>query len=152
MADHFSGRFLPGKALPLRVGGRLEACLRLVHPPQKEPELPDDVVVRGDRRMCGLAFDEGEDLAPLLVDAEKARCPVEADSLEVLEQCVHRGAPRSDLTSNGVADLDDGRHITAVQHLLRHERSIRSAASCSRRRSFSSSSIARIVSPMRVPG
>ncbi len=36
-------------------------------------------------------------------------------------------------------------------HVL-HERSIRSAASWSRRRSFSSSSIARIVSPMRVPG
>ncbi len=33
-----------------------------------------------------------------------------------------------------------------------HERSIRSAASWSSRRSFSSSSIARIVSPMRVPG
>ena len=33
-----------------------------------------------------------------------------------------------------------------------HERSIRSAASWSRRRSFSSSSIARIVSPIRVPG
>ena len=33
-----------------------------------------------------------------------------------------------------------------------HERSIRSAASWSRRRSFSSSSMARIVSPIRVPG
>ena len=33
-----------------------------------------------------------------------------------------------------------------------HERSIRSAASWSRRRSFSSSSMARIVSPIREPG
>ena len=152
MADHFSGRFLPGKALPLRVGGRLEADLRLVHPPEKEAELPDDLVGRGHRRVRRLAFDEVRISRPCSSMPRKRGAPSKPTRSKWRSSACTAGAPRSGVPANRVADLDDGRQITAVEHLLGHERSIRSAASCSRRRSFSSSSIARIVSPMRVPG
>ena len=54
--------------------------------------------------------------------------------------------PFSSAAVPGAPDADT-RTVDVLQ-----DRSIRSAASWSRRRSFSSSSIARIVSPIRVPG
>ena len=67
------------EALPLASSGGTKPDLGVVHPAEKAAELPDDVVGRGNRCERRLAFHVRQDLAALLVDAEKARCAVEAD-------------------------------------------------------------------------
>jgi hypothetical protein len=47
--------------------------------------------VRGQRVLAALAGDERQDLAALLVDAQRARRAGEADVLQVAQQGVHGG-------------------------------------------------------------
>ena len=102
----------------------------------------DDAEHRVGEARVGAGGDELERVAEMAAD--RALAHVGADephgSLPIRAQALQErgGAGRA-----GGGDEDGD---------VLHERSIRSAASWSRRRSFSSSSIARIVSPIRVPG
>ena len=102
----------------------------------------DDVEHRVGEAGVGAGRDEVERVAE--VAADRALAHVGADEphrpLAVRAQALQERR-RAGRARGGDEDGD-----------VLHERSIRSAASWSRRRSFSSSSIARIVSPIRVPG
>ncbi len=102
----------------------------------------DDVEHRVGEAWIGAGGDSVERIAEMAADRPLAHVGADEPygSLAVLAQALQE---RCRAGSSGGGDEDGD---------VLHERSILSAASCSSRRSFSSSSIARIVSPMRVPG
>src|SRR5262245_21483589 len=65
------------------------------------------------------ARDEGEYLASAVVETERARGATEADAVEMVEQSMHRGCPRSGRAAHGVADAYDlTARVAAVQRSL----------------------------------
>ncbi len=141
---------------PADAGGQGESCLCVVHRAEEDAESLDDVVAAGRGLESRLAVDVREDLAAALVDPEHARRSVEADRLEVAQQRVDGGCAIARRAPNRLAHADDDVladvDVAADERNLLHARSIRSSASCSRRRSRSASSIARIVWPIVEPG
>ena len=129
-----------------------EARLGVVHPPDEACQFDDGFVVRGHRWECRYALDVAKDLASSVVDAKESRGAVESGRLEVTKERMDGWAPPGRRPPHGVSDPDDDVDVAACEQLLVHARSIRSAASCSSRRSRSASSIASIVSPMVSPG
>ncbi len=62
------------------------------------------------------ARDEGENLAPLVVEAERARCTMKSDSTEVIEQGVYGRRPGTGRAAHGVSDANDpAAHVAAFQ-------------------------------------
>jgi hypothetical protein len=67
----------------------------------------------------GCAGYKGQDLAPVLIDAERAGCTVEAGLVQVGEQRVDGRRPRPRRAPNGVTHLDDSAaHVAAAQRRL----------------------------------
>ena len=133
--QHRHGEAVPVRGEPFEVEGRLRQD-------DVDSLALDDVQHRVGEAGVGAGGDEVEGIGE--VPADRAPAHVGADdadaALAVRAQALQqRGRPGR----AGRADEDGD---------VLQERSILSAASWSRRRSFSSSSIARIVSPMRVPG
>ena len=50
---------------------------------------------------------KGQDLAPLVVDAQRTRRRTESHLVQVGEQGVHCGSPRSGRSADGISDADN---------------------------------------------
>jgi hypothetical protein len=67
----------------------------------------------------GRAGDEGQDLAPALVDAQWAGRAIETSLVEVGEQGVHGRCPGASRAAHGVTNPDDSAaHVAAAQRRL----------------------------------
>jgi hypothetical protein len=96
--------------LPLRIGRRREVLHSVVEVPdqpchasqlssgfhQREPVRPDHI-----------SGHEGQDLTPLIINAEWARRRAESHLVQVSKQGMHSGSPGSGRTANGVPDAND---------------------------------------------
>ena len=83
----------------------------------------DRVGQRGERARVSLSFDELEDLASARISAEDPR-RIETSALEIAQQGVHRGRPRSSATTDGVADAHRVVEISPERSLFDHRRSV----------------------------
>ncbi|WP_329228591.1 hypothetical protein OG488_11965 [Streptomyces sp. NBC_01460] len=109
--------------LPPCVGGRREVLHGVVEVPdqpchasqlssgfhQREPVGPDHI-----------SRHEGQDLTPLIVNAERTRRLAESHPVQVCKQGMHSGRPWSSRTASGVADAND----TGMASLISGERCI----------------------------
>ena len=106
-------------------GGGPEAVLRVVEPAQHRGDGDEGLVghpVRLQRIGAALAVQVGENLTAALVDAERPRRAGEADPLEVVQQRVHRGRPRTGVAPDRVTDPDHRARVPADERdlLLHH--------------------------------
>jgi len=84
-------------------------------------------------RLCAadrLSGEEGEHLAPLLVDAEWARRAGEILALQVGEQSMHRRCPGTSGAADGVAHSDRAADVPAVETMSPH--AVDSGTACHR--------------------
>ena len=101
----------PGQlAVPARSGRRLKTGHGLVVPQLQLGQRDQGRVgqrVTGQRPVRHLARQVAEHLPVLRIDAEHARGPLEADRLQVAQQCVHGGGVRAHRAPDGPAHPDD---------------------------------------------
>jgi hypothetical protein len=92
-----------------------------VGPPSKPTEARNNFIAVRHRCEGWLPVDIGEDLAPLLVDPEETRCPVETNLLVPPEKRLHSWRLRR--TPHCFADTHNGVDVTAFKRdLFGHDR------------------------------
>lgn len=107
------------------------------HPAAFRPKVGDGVVIVAKQparlfqggvtpgpfrpRMRGadsLPSDIGDDLSPPCIEAQRSRAVAEAGAIQVAEQLVNGGRPRTGRAANGVSDTHDSSDVPTLQRLL----------------------------------
>lgn len=96
--------------LPLRIGRRREVLHGIVEVPDQlgdAGQLPSGLHQREPVGPDHVSRHEGQDLTPLIVNAEWARRRGESHLVQVGKQGMHGGSPRSGGTADGISDAND---------------------------------------------
>lgn len=109
MGDHVIA--LSGdRRLPPRIGRRGEVLHGMVEVPD-QPRNAGQLSSGIDQRELvwpdHISRHEGQDLTPLIVNAERTRCRAESHFVQVGKEGMHSGSPWSGRTANGVPDAND---------------------------------------------